>query len=143
VRHQRRPRGAIRRGTFREDFFYRINVVAVRLKPLRERREDIVPLADSFLDEFVPRFGKHLAGFSTEARRVMSSYGWPGNIRELRNAIERAALLETAGEIQAASLPIGADVTRLRRPAPRKRRRFWASLPEDYAQASTPSSASS
>jgi len=85
---------AVRSGAFREDLFYRLNVVELNVPPLRERREDILPLAVAFLGEFSQ--GKARLGSAVPA--VLQAYGWPGNVRELRNAMERAALL-SRGEV--------------------------------------------
>jgi two-component system, NtrC family, response regulator PilR len=79
---------------FREDLFYRINVIPIHLPPLRERREDIPLLADHFLARFRDQMGKRVTGISGEAIRVLEAYHWPGNIRELENVIERAVALE-------------------------------------------------
>ncbi len=83
-------------GRFREDLFYRINVIPIHLPPLRERREDIALLAEHFLQRYCDRMGKRLSGLSHEAVRLLESYQWPGNIRELENVIERAVALETS-----------------------------------------------
>jgi len=103
---------AIRAGTFRQDFFFRINVFRIPLPPLRERMEDTLPLARRFLDEYAMQFGKHLKGFSEEAERALLSYAWPGNVRELRNAVERAVVLETGDVVRVDNLPLstGGDV---------------------------------
>ena len=93
----------LRAGALRRDLFYRINVVTLTLPPLRERPEDVAPLAAKFLR----RAGRRFRGFDPAAERLLSSYHWPGNIRELRNAVERAALLETGDRITPGSLPIG------------------------------------
>jgi Nif-specific regulatory protein len=79
----------IREGVFREDLFYRLNVITVPLPPLRERREDIPLLAS----HFVRKLGRRIVGFTPEARACLLRYDWPGNIRELANAIERAVVL--------------------------------------------------
>jgi len=94
-----------RAGRFREDLFYRLNVVPIRLPPLRERPEDIVPLAAYYLRVFNREFAKHIAGLSAEAEKAMLGYSWPGNVRELKNVIERATLLQTAAVIEAVDLP--------------------------------------
>ncbi len=80
-------------GLFREDFFYRINVVSLFIPPLRERVDDIPVLADHFLKRYVQETGKHLEGFTQRALGLLSSYHWPGNIRELRNVVERAVVI--------------------------------------------------
>ena len=97
----------VQEGTFRQDFYYRVNVFRLRLRPLRERTEDVVPLAEHFLNTFALRFGRKLKGFDKDAQKVLKTYAWPGNIRELRNAIERAVVIEQGKKITADSLPIG------------------------------------
>jgi len=84
---------AIARGQFREDLYYRLNVVNIELPPLRERTEDIPLLAEHFLSGFALENQKELTGFSPEATEFMLKHGWPGNVRELENAIERAVIL--------------------------------------------------
>ena len=98
---------SITEGTFRRDLFYRINVFRIRLSPLVERSEDILPLARHFLSIFTLRLRKEVTGFSTEAEDKLMDYQWPGNVRELRNAIERAVVVEEEKVISASSLPIG------------------------------------
>lgn len=83
----------IREKQFREDFFYRINVISIRIPPLRERLDDIPVLADHFLKRYVEETGKPLEGFTLKALNLLTSYHWPGNIRELRNVIERAVVI--------------------------------------------------
>ncbi|MEW6187953.1 MAG: sigma-54 dependent transcriptional regulator [Thermodesulfobacteriota bacterium] len=78
---------------FREDFYYRINVISIPIPPLRERPEDIPVLADHFLKRFVEETGRHLEGFSRKALEHLMSYSWPGNVRELKNVIERAVVI--------------------------------------------------
>jgi DNA-binding NtrC family response regulator len=80
-------------GRFREDLLYRINTVEIRLPPLRERREDIAPLANHFLSHYAARYRKPLAGFDADAVRALTDHRWPGNIRELAHAVERAVLM--------------------------------------------------
>jgi transcriptional regulator with GAF, ATPase, and Fis domain len=84
---------AIVKGLFREDLYYRLNVVAVKVPPLRERREDIIPLAKTFMDECSRDVKKDLRGLDPGAVRLLQRHTWPGNIRELKNVIERAVLL--------------------------------------------------
>jgi PAS domain S-box-containing protein len=82
--------GMVKKGVFREDLYYRINVVTVKLPPLRERRGDIPLLCDQFIKQFNPRYGKSIAGISQEAMEALLAHEFPGNIRELENAIEHA-----------------------------------------------------
>jgi len=96
---------AIAAGTFREDLFYRLNVFQIHIAPLRERPEDILPLAETLLEDLGRSMGRPAAGISRDAREWMLSYSWPGNVRELRNAIERAILLCDGGLITRAHLP--------------------------------------
>jgi transcriptional regulator with GAF, ATPase, and Fis domain len=100
--------GAMRRGEFREDLYYRLGVFEIALPPLRDRREDIIELADSFLDEIGGIVGRPAAGISREAREQLLAYGWPGNVRELRNAVERAVILADGGYIRPEHLPVTA-----------------------------------
>jgi transcriptional regulator with PAS, ATPase and Fis domain len=96
---------AITAGEFREDLFHRLNVVQFNLPPLRERGEDVLQLAEHFLNVFQAVMNKNINGISRAARHKLLAHHWPGNIRELRNAIERGLILETTNELQAASLP--------------------------------------
>ena len=96
---------AIREGTFREDLYYRLNVITLHLPPLRERREDIPLLASHFAALTSRRLGRPLAGFTPEARACLLRYDWPGNVRELSNAIERALVLGEGGLIRPEDLP--------------------------------------
>ena len=95
----------IARGNFRSDLFYRLNVIAIDIPPLRERREDIPVLAEAFLQQIAIARGEEAKTLSEEAAAHLQSYNWPGNVRELENAVERAVILATNGEIGAASLP--------------------------------------
>lgn len=85
----------VEEGKFREDLFFRLNVGTVMMPPLRERRGDIMLLATAFLNEFNKKFGKRMGGFTTDAIEALESYEWKGNVREMRNAIERITLLES------------------------------------------------
>lgn len=98
-------RRAVRQGSFRLDLFYRLNLFHLRIPPLRERVEDILPLADHFVDLYSRRYKRVIRGISREARDAMLTYQWPGNVRELRNAIERAMVIEDSTQIEWASLP--------------------------------------
>jgi DNA-binding NtrC family response regulator len=95
----------IARGNFRSDLFYRLNVIAIEIPPLRERPEDIPLLAESFLNELARRRGEEPKKLSPEALTHMQAYLWPGNVRELENAIERAVILASDGVIMPLALP--------------------------------------
>ncbi|MBX3437109.1 MAG: sigma-54-dependent Fis family transcriptional regulator [Planctomycetaceae bacterium] len=92
-------------GTFREDLYYRISVVTIFLPPLKERRVDIPILTDHFVKEFTTRYGKEVQGVSRGARQALMAYDWPGNIRQLRNTIERMLVLDTDGLLDVNDLP--------------------------------------
>jgi DNA-binding NtrC family response regulator len=96
---------AIEAGIFREDLFYRLNVVNIHIPPLRERREDIPILIVAFLKEFAEENNKHIEGIDPKARAVLSNYQWPGNIRELRNCIESAIVMCKGAVIGVEDLP--------------------------------------
>jgi len=96
---------AVARGAFREDLYYRLNVVPLYLPPLRERVEDIVPLALEFMQHFNRELKKKFTGFTPAAAELLQRYPWPGNIRELKNVIERTMILTPEGDIDAISLP--------------------------------------
>jgi two-component system, NtrC family, response regulator PilR len=95
----------IARGDFREDLYYRINVIPILLPALRERREDIPLLASHFLHKYCEELGVETLRISAEAMRMLETYAWPGNVRELENLIERAVALSTTGVITATDLP--------------------------------------
>jgi two-component system, NtrC family, response regulator HydG len=92
-------------GRFREDLYYRLNVVEVRIPPLAARREDIPLLADAFLRRYSAKNGKALRGFSPEALGVLEQYAWPGNVRELEHAVERAVVLARGEVLEVGDLP--------------------------------------
>jgi len=96
---------AVKKGTFREDLYYRINVFPIDLPPLRERREDIPLLIEYFLKEFRKRYNKKVRDVSSKVMKIFLNYDWPGNVRELKNAIESASLLAN-GIIQVKDLPL-------------------------------------
>jgi Nif-specific regulatory protein len=96
---------AIRQGSFRQDLYYRLNVVALSMPPLRERREDISLLASYFVQKYSDKCNRRVTGISSEARARLTSYDWPGNVRELENAIERAVVLGTTEVILPEDLP--------------------------------------
>lgn len=87
------------RGMFREDLYYRLNVAKINIPPLRERKEDIIYIAYSFLNEFSKKFGKNISGIDSAGLDLLKSYSWKGNIRELRNVIERVVLLAEEDEL--------------------------------------------
>ncbi|MEO0815590.1 MAG: sigma-54 dependent transcriptional regulator, partial [Myxococcota bacterium] len=95
----------VEEGEFREDLFYRLNVVRLRVPALRERREDIPLLARAFLEKYVEEIGKNLDGFSRDAMHRIESFDYPGNVRELQNVVERAVALAGGSVIEAADLP--------------------------------------
>jgi two-component system response regulator PilR (NtrC family) len=97
----------IQQGQFREDLYYRLNVIAVEIPTLRERREDIPLLAQSFLDVFAARTGRSAMTIGPDAMDLLTAYPWPGNVRELENVIERAVALTTGDTVQADNLPLG------------------------------------
>jgi two-component system NtrC family response regulator len=96
---------AVRAGRFREDLFHRLNVVPLKLPPLRERREDILPLATAFLARERERGTTSASGFAAETVELLRGYHWPGNARELRSVVERAALLTSGSEVEPRALP--------------------------------------
>ena len=97
----------VQEGRFREDLFYRLNVVSVEMPPLRDRKEDIGALAEFFVRRFCGELKKKVDGISLEAQKVLMRHNWPGNIRELENAIERAALLAETQMITSSDLRLG------------------------------------
>jgi NtrC-family two-component system response regulator AlgB len=99
----------VRQGRFREDLLYRLNVITLTLPPLRERREDILDLADSFLAQFVIDYARPARSFSDEARETLLRHPWPGNIRELRNVVERASIICNEEQIQLNHLGLNAQ----------------------------------
>jgi len=102
----RKPQDAIQAGKLREDLFYRISAISVHLPPLRERREDIMPLANSFLKRFAAQANRTLSGFKPAAIERLTAFDWPGNVRQLQNEIQRAVLLCEGNEVDASDLSI-------------------------------------
>ena len=97
---------AMRRGEFREDLYYRLGVFEIALPPLRHRPEDILELAEAFLEEIGATVGRPATGIDDNAKAQLMAYAWPGNVRELRNAIERAVILADGGHIRSEHLPV-------------------------------------
>src|SRR5262245_10606020 len=97
----------VRDGSFREDLYYRLKVVPLYVPPLRDRKEDILPLSQLFMDRFGRQFKKGFRSVSPAAERVLLDYSWPGNIRELRNLFERTVLLETGEMLEPHHLKLG------------------------------------
>jgi NtrC-family two-component system response regulator AlgB len=97
---------AVAAGSFREDLYYRLNVIEIALPPLRQRSRDVLPLADHLLAFFARASGKALTGFTDEARAALARYPWPGNLRELRNAVERGVILASGPQVGLADLPV-------------------------------------
>jgi transcriptional regulator with PAS, ATPase and Fis domain len=95
----------IKNGNFREDLYYRLNVVSLKMPPLRERREDIAPLADYFVTKYSQKCKRKVSGISKEARDLLKNYDFPGNVRELENNIERAVVLGNSEIILPEDLP--------------------------------------
>ncbi len=95
-------------GFFREDLFYRLNVVGITIPPLRERREDLIPLMDHFLKRFSAENNRKIKGFSSKARDLLMKYDYPGNVRELENILERAVVIARGDTIETADLPFSA-----------------------------------
>jgi NtrC-family two-component system response regulator AlgB len=98
-------KAAVARGAFREDLLYRLDVISLHLPPLRERPADIFPVAENQLRQMARQSGRPAKSFSPAARQALERYAWPGNIRELRNVIERATILSTGEQIELADLP--------------------------------------
>ena len=93
-------------GTFRQDLFYRVNTIEIEIPPLRERGEDVILLAEYFLEKFAGKYNKKIKGFSRDSRIMLEKYHWPGNVRELQHAIERAVIMEDTSLIRPYSLMI-------------------------------------
>ena len=102
----RKPDEAIKDGKLREDLFYRISAISVYLPPLRERREDIMPLANAFLKKFASQANRPIKGYSPSAIERLTAFDWPGNVRQLQNEVQRAVLLSEGEEVDATDLSI-------------------------------------
>jgi two-component system, NtrC family, response regulator AtoC len=103
----------VKKGRFREDLYYRLNVLPIVLPPLRAHADDIPALVHYFIDAYNTEFRKRVRGITDDAMRRLQTYGWPGNIRELRNAVERAMLLVEGPELTADQFPVLSSVHRL------------------------------
>jgi len=110
---------AVEQGTFRQDLYYRLNVVSLKVPPLCERREDIALLSSHFIAKYSGRFNRRFIGLSPEARACLVSYDWPGNVRELENAIERAVVLGSTDLVRPEDLPENLLEVDLPKAAPR------------------------
>ena len=101
--------GMIREGSFREDLYYRLSEITVKIPPLRERPGDAVLLAQAFLDRYARELGRSLKGFTTDALAALEAHGWPGNVREMENLIKRAAIMAEGNQVTAGDLGLDAD----------------------------------
>jgi len=101
----RDPYAEVQAGRFREDLFYRLQVISIELPPLRERGDDILLIAGAFLEKFTREEGKRFLGFSPEAQQILRTYGWPGNVRQLLNVVRNVVVLNDGTEIQPFMLP--------------------------------------
>ncbi len=108
----------VRAGRFRQDLYYRLNVVEVELPPLRARGNDVILLAHHFLRRFAQLTGKRVMGLSVEAAEALKAYGWPGNVRELQNSLERAVVLAQTDYVMASDLPPRVRAQQAPRPTP-------------------------
>src|ERR1700758_4628640 len=96
---------AVRENTFRQDLYYRLAIISIFLPPLRERKEDILPLVEFFISRYNRKFRKNVTGITDDTRKLMLKYDWPGNVRELKNAVERAMILEEENQLNPDYLP--------------------------------------
>jgi DNA-binding NtrC family response regulator len=129
----RKPEEAIQDGKLRQDLYYRISTISVHLPPLRERRDDIMPLANSFLRRFAAQANRPISGFSLFAVERLTGFDWPGNIRQLQNEVQRAVLLCEGTEVDATDLSITAF-------APARATLEIQASPSSRALSATPSS---
>ena len=107
---------SVKQGTFRVDLYYRLNVIQVVVPPLRERKDDILPLANHFVRFYNQKFHRNIKGISPKASEALRAHDWPGNVRELRNTIERAMILEETPSLQSSSLGIGLNSLEMAQP---------------------------
>ncbi len=124
---------AVDSGRLRKDLYYRLNVVDILIPPLRERREDIEPLANYFLQKHLPKSHKKISGFAKDAMDVLMHYSFPGNVRELENAVERAIILEKTSRISSDGLPLNVKLTQVDALVPGKLRTI-EELNKEYAE---------
>jgi two-component system response regulator PilR (NtrC family)/two-component system response regulator HydG len=130
----------LKTGAFREDLYYRLNVIHMHLPPLRERAEDILPLSEHFLGESASRAGKEIRGFHEAAKKALLVHAWPGNVRELENVVERAVALAETGVVRLEDLPAAVRERRGNGAEPDTlegalaRRQTLAELERDYIQ---------
>src|SRR6516225_2630090 len=96
---------AVKENTFRQDLYYRLAIISIFLPPLRDRKDDILPLVEYFIDRYNRKFRKSVDGITDETRRLLLKYDWPGNVRELKNAVERAMILEDGQTLSPKYLP--------------------------------------
>jgi DNA-binding NtrC family response regulator len=122
---------AVRRRAFREDLFYRLNVVRIHVPPLRERGEDVEPLAEKFLEAYAAKHGRAAQRFDAAARAALAAYDFPGNVRELSNVVERAVIVVEGETVGAKDLP---EAVRAASGERRARRQTLAQLEADYIQ---------
>ncbi len=120
-------------GEFRQDLFYRLNVVSIDLPPLRKRRSDIPVLAEHFLRRFAQEMGKPAARFSADALKALEAYAWPGNVRELENAVERAVMMAEGESIRPGDLPLEVAESALAAPVELSDHVNWSAIAEGAA----------
>jgi DNA-binding NtrC family response regulator len=124
-------KNAVERRAFRDDLFYRLNVVQIQLPPLRERSEDLEELGREFLKVFAMKHGRLAKQFSPQAWKLLRAYDFPGNVRELANIIERAVIVSTGPELEAVDLPESTRVAAARRER-KARRPSLAEVESEY-----------
>ncbi len=127
-------RKRVEEGTFREDLYYRLNVVSVRVPPLRERPEDVPLLARHFLGKYAAAAGKPITGFAPRTLALLSSYGWPGNVRELEHVVERAVALASSSLLMPEDLPAEIQAAAPRPPVPPRERMTLEELKRWYVR---------
>ena len=123
---------AVKRRSFREDLFYRLNVVRIHVPPLVERREDVSELAQLFLKTYAAKHGRNVTEISQAAAALLEKYEFPGNVRELANVLERAVIVANSERIEAADLPEAVQLTLQRQKVRRERRPTLAELEAEY-----------